>query len=175
MPLLPEVLEQEVMDYACVKRSNGVNSNYFIINIHLEGLYEEHAVKEWFLESIKTLGENPDNSINIIFNFKDDNLTVCIRNMDMTWCPTKNITSDEYDIVLYEKPQDTIINANDILDLLSHEMLIINKIGVSGVSSRCMKYYWLQSVGYHDIHELWYYNNDKWIYMNKRGSYSFDW
>ena len=174
MPVLPEVLEQEIMDYACIKRSNGINSNYFIVIIHLDGLYEKHIVKEWFLESMTALTENHNNNMNIIFHFKNDILTICIRNTDMTWCPTKNILYDEYDILLYEKTQDTIINANDILDLLSQELLIINKIGVSGVSSRCMKYYWLQLVGYNDIQEHWYYNNDKWLYINKRGSYSFD-
>ena len=66
------------------------------------------------------------------------------------------------------------LDADDILHVLSHELMQINKIGVSGVSSRCMKYYWLKSVNYHDKHEMWYYN-DKWLYINKRGSYSFDW
>jgi len=174
MVVLPEVLEQVILDYACIKRSNSEYSDYFIINIHLNGIYEKRIIKEWFLECIKEIAQDPNNNISVIFNFEGQTLTICIRNTDMNWCPTKNIISDEYGIILYEKAQHISINADDILDVLSSELLQINKIGVSGVSSRCMKHYWLQSVGYHDKHEMWYYN-DKWLYINKRGSYSFDW
>tara|TARA_B100000767_G_C19531027_1_gene436588 strand:+ start:114 stop:638 length:525 start_codon:yes stop_codon:yes gene_type:complete len=174
MVVIPEVLEQVILDYACIKRSNSEYSDNFIINIHLNGIYEKRIIREWFLESIKTIAEDSNNNISVIFNFEGQTLTICIRNTDMNWCPTKNIVSDEHAIILYEKAQNININADDILHVLSHELMQINKIGVSGVSSRCMKYYWLKSVNYHDKHEMWYYN-DKWLYINKRGSYSFDW
>ncbi len=164
--MLPEVIEQLILDYACIRRSNkGVDRN-FIIKIRSNGC-PESVIIEWVLDCLKTIAGDPNNDLSIVFKFEGTYTTVFLQNIDTNWCITKNMKYDIYNLTFTEEKPRINISADTILQALITEPLDVDMIGVSSISTEGIRHIWLSHIQCYDIYRVWYYN-DLWNFINKR-------
>ena len=187
-----------------MKKSNGVNSQSLLIFIHTNKTAKdcESGVVKWFLNCLTPLTESISNKcgqcdFKIISNIQDndhfnedDNKTynkivIALQNGQQLGPIFDNIQDDEGLIIIDEEPKKNILNPTDILNLLTEESECITKIGVSGVSTKCMKQYWSEMIniepntfdiagqGYM-LHPMWMYMGNEWGCVREQ-SYNFGW
>lgn len=187
-----------------MKKSNGVNSQSLLIFIHTNKTAKdcESGVVKWFLNCLTPLTESISNKcgqcdFKIISNIQDndhfnedDNKTynkivIALQNGQQLGPIFDNIQDDEGLIIIDEEPKKNILNPTDILNLLTEESECITKIGVSGVSTKCMKQYWSEMINIEsntfDISGQGYMQHPMWMYMGnewgcvREQSYNFGW
>lgn len=187
-----------------MKKSNGVNSQSLLIFIHTNDTAEDckSEVVKWFLNCLTPLAKsicetNYQCDFNIIYNIQDndyvdedDNKTynkivIALQNGQQLGPIFDNVQDDEGLIIIDEEPKKNILNPNEILNLLKEEPECVTKIGVSGVSTKCMKQYWREMISnepnYFDIagqgymqHPMWMYNDNEWFSIREK-SFNFGW
>ena len=189
-----------------MKKSNGVNSQSLLIFIHTNDTAKdcESEVVKWFLNCLTPMAQSIceknyqcDFKIisNILYNdyIDEDNdktynkIVIALQNGQQ---------SDALDLLDYDANNELIIideeelsnrkilNPDEILNLLKEEPECVTKIGVSGVSTKCMKQYWSEMIsdepnafdiagkGYMQ-HPMWMYNNE-WFDVREQ-SFNFGW
>lgn len=186
-----------------MKKSNGVNSQSLLIFIHTNDTAEDckSEVVKWFLNCLTPLAKsicetNYQCDFKIISNIQDndrfdedDNKTynkivIALQNGQQPDA-FDSVRDDEDLIIIDEEPNNYILNSDEILNLLKEEPECVTKIGVSGVSTKCMKQYWREMISnepnYFDIagqgymqHPMWMYNDNEWFSIREK-SFNFGW
>ena len=172
-----------------MKKSNGVNSQSLLIFIHTNKTAKdcESSVVKWFLNCLTPLTESISNKcgqcdFKIISNIKDndyfdeeDNKTynkivIALQNGQLPHA-FDSIQDNEDLIIIDEEPKKNILNPDDILNLLTEEPECVTKIGVSGVSTKCMKQYWSEMINIEpntfDIAGKGYMQHPMWMHFRK--------
>ena len=185
-----------------MKKSNGVNSQSILIFIHTNKTAEdcESDVVKWFLNCLTPLTKSISNKcgqcdFKIISNIQnndylDENKTynkivIALQNGQQLGPIFDSIHDDGDLIIIDEESKKNILNPDDILNLLKEEPECVTKIGVSGVSTKCMKQYWSEMVseepGIFDIagqgymqHPMWMYIGNGWGCVREQ-SFNFGW
>ena len=186
-----------------MKKSNGVNSQSLLIFIHTNDTAKdcESEVVKWFLNCITPMAQsicekNYQCDFKIISNIQDnDNLdeddnktynkiVIALQNGQQPDA-FDSVRDDEDLIIIDEEPKNYILNPDEILNLLKEEPEYVTKIGVSGVSTKCMKQYWREMINdepnYFDIagkgymqHPMWMYIGNGWFSIREQ-SFNFGW
>lgn len=186
-----------------MKKSNGVNSQSLLIFVHTNRTAKdcELEVVKWFLNCITPMAESIFNKcgrcdFNIISNIQDNDyfdeddpkktdnkIVIALQN----WLVPDAFCSecdDEDLIIIDEEYKKNILDPDDILNLLKEEPECVTKIGISGVSTKCMKQYWSEMIsdeseifiagqGYMQ-HPMWIFIGDKWVDVREK-SFNFGW
>jgi hypothetical protein len=186
-----------------MKKSNGVNSQSLLIFIYTNDTAEdcESEVVKWFLNCLTPMAQSMCKKsyqcdLKIISNVQhndyldeDDNKTynkivIALQNGQQSDA-FDSILDDEDLIIIDEEPKKNILNPDDILNLLKEEPECVANIGVSGVSTKCMKQYWSEMInvkpksfdiagqGYMQ-HPMWMYLGNEWGFVREQ-SYNFGW
>ena len=187
-----------------MEKSNGVNSQSLLIFIHTNSTAVdcEKEVVTWFLKCLTPLAESPPISPNhnqcdfhIISNVQHNDIIIegdnnkynkivialqngqCLNAFDSI--------PDKADIIIEdEKPQHNVLVSDEILELLKDRPECVTKIGVSGVSIKCMKEYWGEMISHKpnifDIAGKGFMKHPMWLYCNewydvRETSYNFGW
>ena len=184
-----------------MKKSNGVNSQSLLIFIHTNktALDCESEVVKWFLNCLSPIAESISNKygrcdFNIISNIQDNDyfddpkktnnkIVIALQNWYVPDAFCSECDDDDL-IIIDEEYKKYILNPLDILNLLKEEPKYMTKIGVSGVSTKCMKQYWNEMIsddsdifkigqGYMQ-HPMWIFNSGKWVDVREQ-SFNFGW
>tara|TARA_B100000902_G_C26852214_1_gene688800 strand:- start:69 stop:641 length:573 start_codon:yes stop_codon:yes gene_type:complete len=186
-----------------MKKSNGVNSQSLLIFIHTNKTAKDcdSEVVKWFLNCLTPWAESTSNKcgqcdFNIISNIKDNDyfdeddkktynkIVIALQNGQQPDA-FNSVRDDEDLIIIDEEPKNYILNPAEILNLLKEEPEYVTKIGVSGVSTKCMKQYWSEMIndepdifdipgkGYMQ-HPMWMYIGNGWAGVRER-SFNFGW
>ena len=186
-----------------MKKSNGVNSQSLLIFIHTNKTAKDcdSEVVKWFLNCLTPWAESTSNKcgqcdFNIISNIKDNDyfdeddkktynkVVIALQNGQQPDA-FNSVRDDEDLIIIDEEPKNYILNPSEILNLLKEEPEYVTKIGVSGVSTKCMKQYWSEMIndepdifdipgkGYMQ-HPMWMYIGNGWAGVRER-SFNFGW
>ena len=186
-----------------MKKSNGVNSQSLLIFIHTNKTAKdcESEVVKWFLNCLTPLvnsicEKSYQCDFKIISNIQDNNyldegdnktynkIVIALQNGQQPDA-FDSVYDDEDLIIIDEEPKKKILNPDDILNLLKEEPEYVTKIGVSGVSTKCMKQYWSEMINdepdIFDIPGKGYMQHPMWMYMGnewrciRETSYNFGW
>lgn len=185
-------------------KSNDIKSQSFIFFIHTNKTATdcESDVVKWFLNCLTPMAQSICKKsyqcdFNIISNIKDndyidedDNKTynkivIALQNGQQLGPIFDSILDDEGLIIIDEEPNKNILDPDEILNLLKNKPDFITKIGVSGVSTKCMKQYWSEmiseSTNTFDIsgkgfmqHPMWMFNDNEWFTVREQ-SFNFGW
>jgi len=187
-----------------MKKSNEVNSQSLLIFIHTNKTAKdcEKEVVQWFLNCLTPLAKSIEKNnyqcdFNIISNVQDNDyldeddgnisnkIVIALQNGQQLGPIFDSIFDNDGLIIIDEEPKENNLNPTDILNLLKEEPECIKKIGVSGVSEKCIKQFWSDMIsespnsfdiagkGYM-LHPMWMYNNDEWFDVREK-SFNFGW
>jgi len=186
-----------------MKKSNGVNSPSLLIFIHTNKTAKhcESEVVKWFLNCITPMAQsicdkNYQCDFNIISNIQDNDyldednnktynkIVIALQNGQQPDA-FDSINDEDELIIIDENPKKNILNPDEILNLLKEAPEFVKKIGVSGVSTKCMKQYWGEMIseepntfciageGYMK-HPMWMYQLNEWFNIRET-SFNFGW
>jgi len=152
LPILPEVLEDEIQKMACIKKSNGKEGNNFVIIIQEnapQGQNKTKAIRKWLFSRLENIKHKavcgPGDIIrswNVLIDTDDTEesegrITVYIHT---------NFRDDKYDesglIIKDENPPFIKMSSNYILEYMGNEPECVVGIGINAVSNEYMAKNW---------------------------------
>ena len=196
MDILPEVLEQEIKDMACVKRHNNKDSRDFYLRFitSTPKISSDHKIEleKWILYCLDKLddyevtsdgGGNNQSAYNLVTEYMEGDedwpgeLVVCIH---FKWWGSE-WQIDKHDLIVTNEspPSPPLLSADTLLDCFRGEPKWCTKIGVSGVSPQFIAERWWSCIGGEEgymTYSMWkkLFKGEDWINVRER-SFNFGW
>lgn len=185
MELLPNEIIQEIINLACIKKHNNINSKDFLIilktNQNINKIIENEIIT-WLTQKLVDflIILNRNDIINLIYELIEIDENICneikiLIHFDK--CDDLYLVDEDGIICINEYPISNLIESKQILDNLNNEFKYINKIGVSGISEKLMKILWWNMINEDEGYMTYtsYYITKNGIFGEREKSFNFGW